>query len=49
MVIDSEVVTRVTTIAVARDSSKEGIWATSPSPIVSRTYILPASVKLKSC
>lgn len=36
-VIDSLVVTRVTTIAVARDSTKEGICATRPSPMVKST------------
>ena len=33
--MDSVVVTRVTTMAVASDSSKEGICATRPSPMVS--------------
>ena len=35
-VMDSVVVTRVTTIAVASDSNKAGTWATRPSPMVSR-------------
>ena len=48
-VMDSEVVTRVTMMAVANDSSSEGIWATKPSPMVSNTYNLPASLALKLC
>ena len=36
-VIDSDVVTRVTMMAVAKDKNKEGIWATKPSPIVNKT------------
>ncbi len=35
-VIDSEVVTRVTMMAVASDKNKEGICATKPSPMVSK-------------
>ena len=35
-VIDSEVVTRVTMMAVASDKNKAGICATRPSPMVSR-------------
>ena len=33
-VMDSVVVTRVTTMAVASESKSEGIWATRPSPMV---------------
>ena len=37
VVIDSDVVTRVTTIAVAKDRRRDGICATNPSPIVRST------------
>ena len=43
------VVTRVTKIAVASDNNREGICATRPSPMVSSTYIRPASPMLSSC
>ena len=36
-VMDCEVVTRVTMMAVASDKNKEGICATKPSPMVSNT------------
>ena len=36
-VIDSEVVTRVTMMAVAKDKNKAGICATKPSPMVNNT------------
>ena len=48
-VIDSEVVTRVTMMAVASDRNKEGICATRPSPMVNRTYSLVASPTGKLC
>ena len=35
-VMDSDVVTRVTMMAVAKDKNKEGICATKPSPMVSK-------------
>ena len=35
-VIDSVVVTRVTTMAVASDNNNDGICATKPSPMVSK-------------
>ena len=35
-VIDSDVVTRVTMMAVAKDKNKDGICATKPSPMVSK-------------
>ena len=35
-VIDSVVVTRVTTMAVASDNKRDGICATKPSPMVSK-------------
>ena len=34
--IDSEVVTRVTMMAVAKDNSSAGICATKPSPMLSK-------------
>ena len=36
LVVDSDVVTRVTMIAVDSERSNEGTWATRPSPMVSR-------------
>ena len=48
-VMDSEVVTRVTMMAVASDKNREGIWATRPSPMVNKTYNLVASPTDRSC
>ena len=41
-----ELEVRVTMMAVAEDSSSEGIWATRPSPMLSRMKVLVASAKV---
>ncbi len=47
--MSSELVTRVTMIAAAVESSSDGICATRPSPMVSSAYTWPASLKLIWC